>query len=65
MKMNPIKTLRRMESTWDDRYMLFANNGYLLLVQQDTMEVIEKFRIPCDGGDPNTKWVDNKEYLEY
>jgi hypothetical protein len=54
-----------MESTWDDRYMLFANNGYLLLVQQDTMEVIEKFRIPCDGGDPNTKWVDNKEYLEY
>lgn len=52
-----IKTLRALEKDWpNDGTMIMANGNFLYLCTkhpQDGGRVLESFRIPSDGGDPD------------
>jgi len=57
--------LSALEKAWHDRFMLYAQNGYLLLVVARTGEVIQSYRIHCDGGDVGTVERNGREYLDW
>jgi hypothetical protein len=58
-----IKRLNALEKRWPDSLSLFAESGSLLLINQNTKEVLEGFSIDCDGGNAGTYFFGGKEYL--
>ena len=56
--------LNKLERNWNDKYMLFADNGTLVLVRRFDGLVIKTFpRIICDGGDPDHENIGDDEYI--
>ena len=59
-----ISLLSKLEKHWNDEYMLFADNGCLTLAGEKNGLIIETFpRIPCDGGEPDHKYIGADEYI--
>jgi hypothetical protein len=61
-----ITTLERMNTNWNNKYMLFADSGYLCIINRDDGHVIRTFEnIVCDGGDPDDIYIDGERYLKH
>ena len=61
-----ITRLKALEKVWDrnNHLQLFGWSGSLLLIDTYTNEIIERFKICADGGDPEEEErEDGKEYL--
>lgn len=58
-----MSALQRLHDGWDYRYELFATGNALYLIEVSTGEVISRYWIPNDGGDPDFEERDRKEYL--
>lgn len=59
-----IQILKKLEDNWDNRYMLFSQSGFTVLVAIETKEVLATFpEILSDGGDPGIMEIGGKEYL--
>ena len=60
-----ITALHKLDEGWNDKYMLFADNGNLKLVRRSDGFVISEFdKIVCDGGEPDHVYVDGNEYIK-
>jgi hypothetical protein len=56
--------LSKLEKYWSDEYMLFADNGTLLLVRRKDGLIVKAFpRIICDGGEPDHEYCDGETYI--
>lgn len=59
-----LKTLQKLDQSWNQYYMLFADNGILCLIRKSDGLVIDTFvNIDCDGGDPDKHYANGETYI--
>ena len=59
-----IQSLKAIERNMKPGYQLFAHADALYLVKLENDEILETFDISCDGGDPNVREREGREYLD-
>lgn len=58
-----IERLDKMAIRWPSGYVLYAQNGSMLMVRLEDGFVAGESRVPCDGGDARLEYQGDKEYL--
>ena len=60
-----VEQMYSLEVGWPDKVMLFAYSGILILVDTETLVIIDSWLIPCDGGNCNIRDIgEGMEKLE-